>query len=99
MKATAGIVRDIDKLGRVVIPMEIRRRLKISDGNHIEITLEGDNIILRKFDPAPDIQCLLGTLRKSIAEEEASLGGKKNVDTIDRKLGEVERLIARAAEV
>lgn len=51
MKAT-GIVRRIDDLGRVVIPKEIRRNLRISDGDALEIftTTEGD-IIFRKYRP------------------------------------------------
>jgi AbrB family transcriptional regulator, transcriptional pleiotropic regulator of transition state genes len=50
MKAT-GMVRKIDDLGRVVIPMELRRTLGISDKDPIEIFVEGDRIILRKYAP------------------------------------------------
>lgn len=49
MKAT-GIVRRIDDLGRVVVPKEIRRTLKIREGDPIEIFTEKDGeIILRKY--------------------------------------------------
>ena len=51
MKAT-GIVRRIDELGRVVIPKEIRRTLRIKDGDPLEIFTEGDAILLRKYRPA-----------------------------------------------
>lgn len=47
-----GVVRPVDKMGRVVIPKEIRKQLKIrSDIDHVEIYLDGENIILRKFRP------------------------------------------------
>lgn len=48
MKAT-GVVRRIDDLGRIVIPKEIRRNLRIRDGESLEIFVDGNNIILKKF--------------------------------------------------
>lgn len=50
MKST-GIVRRIDDLGRVVIPMELRRTLGITEGDPLEIFVDGDKIILRKYQP------------------------------------------------
>lgn len=56
MKST-GIVRRIDTLGRIVIPKEIRRELKLEDqtdtnlGSPLEIYIEGENIILKKYNP------------------------------------------------
>ena len=48
MKAT-GIVRRIDELGRIVIPKEIRKTLRIKEGENLEIYVDSDeNIILRK---------------------------------------------------
>lgn len=44
-----GIVRDIDKLGRIVIPVEVRRELRLKEGTPVEIFLEGENIILRRY--------------------------------------------------
>ncbi len=48
MKAT-GVVRRIDDLGRIVIPKEIRRNLRIRDGESLEIFVDSNNIILKKF--------------------------------------------------
>ena len=48
MKAT-GVVRRIDDLGRIVIPKEIRRNLRIRDGESLEIFVDNDNIVLKKF--------------------------------------------------
>ncbi|NFO48178.1 AbrB/MazE/SpoVT family DNA-binding domain-containing protein [Clostridium botulinum] len=50
MKAT-GIVRKVDELGRLVIPMELRRNLNIAEKDALEIYVEGDNIILKKYTP------------------------------------------------
>ena len=44
-----GIVRRIDELGRIVIPKEIRRTLKIKDGSPLEICVEDDHVALKKF--------------------------------------------------
>ena len=50
MKST-GIVRRVDELGRVVLPIEIRRLLDIEERDPLEISLEEDRIILRKLQP------------------------------------------------
>lgn len=51
MKAT-GVVRRIDDLGRIVIPKEIRRTLRIKEGDPLEIFTEKDgDIILKKYSP------------------------------------------------
>jgi len=50
MKST-GIVRNVDELGRVVIPIEIRKQLKIAEKDPIEIYVDGSNIILKKHEP------------------------------------------------
>ena len=50
MKST-GIVRPVDELGRVVIPKELRRTLEINHRDPLEIFVEGESIILRKYKP------------------------------------------------
>ena len=50
MKAT-GIVRRIDDLGRVVIPKEIRRKLKIKDGAPLEIFIDGKMVCFQPYNP------------------------------------------------
>ena len=50
MKAT-GIVRKVDELGRLVLPVEMRRVLDIAEKDSIEIYVDGDSIILLKFRP------------------------------------------------
>ncbi len=51
MKST-GIVRKVDELGRVVIPIELRRTLGIGEKDPLEIYVDGDRIILRKYEPS-----------------------------------------------
>ena len=48
MKST-GIVRKVDELGRIVLPVEMRRTLDIAEKDAVEIYVEGDSIILRKY--------------------------------------------------
>ena len=50
MKAT-GVIRKIDGLGRIVIPMEIRNKLEISENAPLEIHLEGSTIVVSKYEP------------------------------------------------
>lgn len=51
MKPT-GIVRRIDDLGRVVMPKELRRTLRIREGDPLEIFVSGDSVMLKKYSPA-----------------------------------------------
>jgi transcriptional pleiotropic regulator of transition state genes len=50
MKST-GIVRKVDELGRVVIPIELRRTLDIAEKDALEIYVDNDRIILKKYKP------------------------------------------------
>ena len=51
MKST-GIVRPVDSLGRVVLPIELRRTLDIAEKDSLEIYMDGPSIVLRKYQPA-----------------------------------------------
>jgi transcriptional pleiotropic regulator of transition state genes len=50
MKST-GIVRKIDELGRIVLPMELRRTLNLNIKDSMEIYVEGESVILKKYAP------------------------------------------------
>ena len=50
MKST-GIVRKVDELGRIVLPIELRRTLDIAEKDAIEIYVDGESIILKKYEP------------------------------------------------
>ena len=49
---TTGIIRKVDELGRIVLPIELRRTLDIEERDEMEIYLESDRIILQKFEPS-----------------------------------------------
>lgn len=51
MKAT-GIVRKVDELGRVVLPVELRRTLSIEEKDSLEIFVDEETIVLKKYEPA-----------------------------------------------
>ncbi|KJR99995.1 MAG: AbrB family transcriptional regulator [Peptococcaceae bacterium BRH_c4a] len=51
MKST-GIVRKVDELGRVVIPIELRRTMGIDEKDALEIYVDNEKIILKKYEPA-----------------------------------------------
>lgn len=53
---TTGVVRRIDDLGRIVIPKEIRRTLRIRDGESLEIYVEKEMIALKKYSPMDDLE-------------------------------------------
>lgn len=50
MKST-GIIRKVDELGRVVIPIELRNKFGIQEKDPIEIYVDGSSIVLKKFEP------------------------------------------------
>ena len=51
MKST-GIVRKVDELGRIVLPIELRRTLDIAVRDELEIYLDDDKVVLRKYEPS-----------------------------------------------
>jgi len=63
MKST-GIIRKVDELGRVVIPIEIRNKLDIAEKDPIEIYVDGSSVILKKFVP----NCLFCGSSKKLVE-------------------------------
>jgi len=56
---TTGVVRRIDELGRIVIPKEIRKNMRIKNGDSLEIYLNDEDIILRKYSPIETLENIL----------------------------------------
>lgn len=52
MVKSTGIVRKVDELGRIVIPIELRRNLDIDEKDSLEIYVEDDQVILKKYSPS-----------------------------------------------
>ncbi len=63
MKAT-GIVRKLDDLGRIVLPIELRRNLDLEVKDPVEIFVEGDCVILKKYEPT----CIFCGKSKDVTE-------------------------------
>lgn len=55
---TTGVIRRIDELGRIVIPKEIRKSLRIKNGESLEVYLDGDSIILKKFSQIESLESI-----------------------------------------
>ena len=79
MKAT-GIVRKVDELGRIVLPIELRRTLDIAERDPLEIYVDGSQIILKKYEPA----CIFCGNAKSVIH----FKGRNICDDCLRELGQ-----------
>ena len=82
MKAT-GIVRRVDDLGRIVIPKEIRRTLRIREGDPLEIYTEKDGgVIFRKYSPMGDLQEFAAQMCESIGSATGHIAAISDRDAI-----------------
>ncbi len=76
---TTGVIRRIDDLGRIVIPKEIRKSLRIKDGESLEIFLESENIVLKKYSQLGSLADFYKTYADSIYS-----AIKENIIIVDR---------------
>ncbi len=81
MIKNTGIKRKIDELGRIVIPIEIRNKLDINEKDPIEIYVEMDKIVLRKYEPS----CIFCGNTKGMAKYKDKLVCHKCIERIERK--------------
>ena len=81
MKAT-GIVRRIDELGRVVIPKEIRRTLRIREGDPLELFTDRDELMLKKYSPIASIERFAEATAKSLNEQSGYMAAICDTDTV-----------------
>lgn len=70
MKST-GIVRRIDDLGRLVIPKEIRRTLRIQEGDPFELFIEGEYVCFKKYSTTPELKGAIEGLHDVIYGEDS----------------------------
>jgi len=49
---STGVVRKVDELGRIVLPIELKRSLDIAEKDALEIYVDGEQVILKKYQPA-----------------------------------------------
>ena len=80
LKST-GIVRKVDELGRIVLPIEMRRTLGIEEKDSLEIYVEGESVILRKYQPT----CIFCESTRNLV----ALNGKNVCPDCVKKLGEL----------
>ena len=82
MKAT-GIVRRVDDLGRIVIPKEIRRTLRIREGDPLEIYTEKDGgVIFRKYSPMGELQEFAAQMCEAIGSATGHIAAVADRDTV-----------------
>lgn len=81
MKAT-GIVRKVDELGRIVLPMEMRKVLGIAERDPLEIYVDGENIILRKYQPA----CIFCDSADDVVNYKGKMVCRKCVKSLSKEL-------------
>ena len=94
MKAT-GIVRRIDELGRVVIPKEIRRTLRIKDGDPLEIFTDRDELMLKKYSPIATLEKFSEGTTRSLSDLSGCLAVICDTDEILFASGEGRKEFAK----
>ncbi len=87
MKAT-GIVRRIDELGRVVIPKEIRRTLRIKEGDPLEIFTDRDELMLKKYSPIATLEKFSKATARSLNDLSGKLAVICDTDGVLHAYGE-----------
>jgi AbrB family transcriptional regulator, transcriptional pleiotropic regulator of transition state genes len=92
MKAT-GIVRKTDQLGRIVIPMELRKKMGIQENDPLEIFVDEDTIILQKYQP--EKTCMV---TGNVSQENFELAGGKIIlsrEGAEELVKEIEALLVK----
>ena len=96
MKAT-GIIRRIDDLGRIVIPKEIRRTLKIREGDPMEIFIEGDNrVIFQRYDTG--LLPYVHNLAERVEDNDYEKLSPQSVKEIHELLNKISKIIKEEEE-
>ena len=83
MRST-GMMRKTDKLGRIVIPIEMRNKLKINPYDEIELFTEGQSILLRKFEES----CTICNSKTKLIKEKNKLICEKCIQKLYKKMNE-----------
>lgn len=92
MKAT-GIVRRIDELGRVVIPKEIRRTLRIREGDPLELFTDRDELMLKKYSPIASVERFAEGTAKSLNEQSGCLAAICDSDSVLSACGQGKKFL------
>lgn len=87
-----GIIRRVDDLGRIILPLEIRRTLRIVDGDALNISVEDGKIILEKYLPDKGYAHEIRAIASCVSEDAEDSDHK---ESCDRAVG----LLLKAAEI
>ena len=103
-----GMVRRIDELGRIVIPKEIRKSLRIKNGDNLEIDVDGDSITLKKYSHIDNLEYLANMYAESFnqvlkynvivtdTDKIVAVGGNLKRKYLNNNISEsIERMIER----
>lgn len=94
MKAT-GIVRRIDELGRVVIPKEIRRTLRLREGDPLEVFTDRDELMLKKYSPIASLEKIGESTAKSLNDLSGHLALICDTDEVLNACGDGKKVVAK----
>lgn len=89
---TTGMIRRVDELGRIVLPKEIRRTMSIPDGTPMEILIENDQVILRKYVPEEEVLEKLNMLEKQLELESEDMDLHK-VKVIKKQISDIRAIL------
>ena len=105
---TTGIIRRIDELGRIVIPKEIRKNLRIKNGDNLEILVDGENITLKKYSQIENLETIASMYADSFyhvlkynvivtdTDKVVAVGGNMKKKYLNNNISEeVERMMER----
>lgn len=91
-----GIVRRLDHLGRVCLPKELRRSMKISEGDSVEFYADGDRIVIKKYDLAGDLEQILDNAERGIRQQDKLL--PETTSALLAKMEELKAILARSGQ-
>ncbi len=94
MKAT-GIVRRIDELGRVVIPKEIRRTLRLREGDPLEVFTDRDELMLKKYSPIASLEKIGDSTARSLNDLSGHLAIICDTDEVLSAYGENKKAVVK----
>lgn len=89
MKGT-GIIRRIDDLGRIAIPKEIRRTMKLKEGDPIEFYIGNGELYLKKYSPCDSVEREIDELKSYIELEDMSQNSR---DKINEKIEQMREIV------
>ena len=105
---TTGIIRRIDELGRIVIPKEIRKSLRIKNGDNLEIVVDGENVMLKKYSQIENLENIASVYADSFnqvlkynviitdTDKVVAVGGNLKKKYLNNEISEqIERMIER----